>query len=49
MRQSKKKYFVTRDPTVLKDAKAKEKMVDDYIDRCLDAMTGMSQQGELYK
>jgi hypothetical protein len=48
MRKSQKEYFKNRNPIALYDAKAAEKLVDDYIDRHIADMTG-TQQGELYK
>jgi hypothetical protein len=49
MRQSQRKYFATRSPKVLGEAKKKEKAVDDYIENHLKDLTGIPQQGELYQ
>ncbi|MDR2798216.1 MAG: hypothetical protein LBB80_07715 [Treponema sp.] len=49
MRQSQKKYFTTRSPNALKEAKAKEKLVDKYIDYYRNKLAGIPQQGELYE
>jgi hypothetical protein len=47
MRQSQKEYFSSRHPIALHDAKAAEKLVDEYIDYRINKLNAQ-QQGELY-
>ena len=48
MRQSRMKYFLTRNPVALREAKCKEKAVDECIKYHRNKLADNPQQGELY-
>jgi hypothetical protein len=49
MRQSQRKYFLTRSPVALREAKRKDQAVDECIKYHLDKLAGNPQQGDLYQ